>query len=411
MRLIVADPGLLGPAGHHQGYAEGLAEAACQRGMPAIILAHRLFPPRCQSGQARVVPTFSARYQTSGEGGRLRAAVLGASSHLPPAAADSVAGLLRSVRRSYRRGQSDSFGSELAAELGNAPSSDSDLLVLPSVSAANLAGLADQLAPAAIARIAVVLRRLPQEMDQSEPGPSPITGIIRRLLDHFGPRLHLFADTRQLAGVWRDVLGAPVTAVPVPVSVSTGQDRPARVPPNLVYPGGGRMEKGYDLLPAVVAAFKDRARFTIHSGPIDRKSDPALQRAHRMLKAQVGPRVEVIERALDPDDYQALLRDADLMLLPYDPRAYGPRSSGILAEARALAIPAVVPRGCWMEQVAGPAQPLAFDFPDGFAASVGTALAQLGPLTSAMRDAAPAWRATHNPAALLDVLLGIGPGL
>ena len=76
-----------------------------------------------------------------------------------------------------------------------------------------------------------------------------------------------------------------------------------------------------------------------------------------------------------------------------------------------MAIPAVVPRGCWMEQVAGPAQPLAFDFPDGFAASVGTALAQLGPLTSAMRDAAPAWRATHNPAALLDVLLGIGPGL
>jgi hypothetical protein len=99
------------------------------------------------------------------------------------------------------------------------------------------------------------------------------------------------------------------------------------------------------------------------------------------------------------------------MLLPYDPQAYGPRSSGILAEARALAIPAVVPRGCWMEQVAGPAQPLAFDFPDGFAASVAGALAQLAPLTNAMRDAAPAWRKTHNPAALLDVLLGIRPGL
>ena len=358
-----------------------------------------------------MVPTFSARYQTTGRGGRLRSTLLGASSHLPPGLSDSVTTSLRRLRRRFRRRHSDSFGRELAAALLKEGASESDVLLLPSVSSANLAGLADALVPTAVARIAIVLRRLPQEMDQSEPGPVPISAILHRLLDHFGHKLQLFADTKPLAELWSKLLDIPITSVPLPVTVPVGQARPANVPPNLVFPGGGRTEKGYCLLPTMVAALKERAQFTIHSGRIDRRSEPAIQKAHRALEAQIGPRVQVIERDLEPDDYLALLRDADLMLLPYDPRAYGPRSSGILAEARALAIPAVVPRGCWMEQVAGPAQPLAFDFPDGFAGSVARALAQLAPLTAAMRDAAPAWRATHNPAALLDVLLGIRPGL
>ena len=411
MRLIFADPGLRGPAGHHLTYVVGLAEAAHRRGLPALILARREFIGRINEDHARVIPIFSARYQTSGEGGRLRAAVFGASSRLPSTISDVATVILRRVHRSKRRGQTDSFGRELAATLLEHRSTESDVLVLPSVSSANLAGLADALGPAAVGRIVIVLRRLPEEMDQTDPGPSPISAIMRRLGDHFGSRLQLFADTRPLAKLWHELLDVPVVAVPIPVTELADQDRPIKTPPNLVFSGGGRSEKGYCLLPAIIAAYQDRAQFTIHSGPINGRSDPSIQRAHRALKAHIGPRLQVIERVLEPDDYFALLRAADLLLLPYDPKAYGPRSSGILAEARALAIPAVVPRGCWMEEAAGPAQAFAFDFPNGLAASVGKALDQLGPLTAAMRDAAPAWRATHNPAALLDVLLGNRPGL
>jgi glycosyltransferase involved in cell wall biosynthesis len=123
---------------------------------------------------------------------------------------------------------------------------------------------------------------------------------------------------------------------------------------------------------------------------------------------QLGPNLELVERALATHDYLGLIRDADLLLLPYDPAAYGPRSSGILAEARALGIPAIVPRGCWMEEAAGPARAFAFDYPSGFAGSVRQALVHLGPLTAAMREAAPAWRRIHNARALLDVLLASG---
>jgi len=60
----------------------------------------------------------------------------------------------------------------------------------------------------------------------------------------------------------------------------------------------------------------------------------------------------LIEEALDPHAYIALLANADLLLLPYDGAVYGTRSGGILAESLALGIPAVVPAGCWMEDFA-----------------------------------------------------------
>ncbi len=285
---------------------------------------------------------------------------------------------------------------------------DSDFLVLPSVSSANLAGLTEALAPTIVGRIAIMLRRLPEEMDQTDPGPAPVDAILRRLHSHFGSRLRLFADTEPLADLWRRLLGISVLPAPVPADMPAAQERRPRLRPHLVFAGGARIEKGYPLLPEVTAALKTTARFTIQSGLVDGSADPTVQRAHRTLKAQAGPDIELVERALAPNDYLALIRDADLLLLPYDPVAYGPRSSGILAEARALAIPAIVPRGCWMEQAAGPARDFAFDHPSGFAASVRQALAHLGPLTAAMREAAPAWRRVHNARGLLDVLLGTG---
>jgi len=183
VRLILADPGLSGPAGHHLGYVEAVAEAAMQRGLAPLILAHQTFGGRPESRPVNVLPTFSAQYQqyqTSGAGGRGRAAILAACSRLPPWASGSAAEALRRLRRGLRRGRADSFGHELAAALRKQRAADSDVLVLPSVSSANLAGLADALEPAALGRIAVILRRLPTEMDQSDPLAGPPPG---RLLD------------------------------------------------------------------------------------------------------------------------------------------------------------------------------------------------------------------------------------
>jgi hypothetical protein len=406
VRLILADAGLKGPAGHHLNYAAALAEAARRLGLCAVILAHREVAATAHAAHLRLVPIFSALYQTSGAGGRLRGVLYRACSLLPPQLSISAADLARRTHRAVRAGRPDSFGRELAAALAAMQSTGDDILVLPSVSSANLAGLPEALGPTVVGRIAVILRRMPDEMDQNDPGPTPTSAILRQLDSHFGSRLRLFADTEPLADLWHRLLGLPVSPVPVPANVPAVQERRPRLRPHLIFAGGARIEKGYPLLPEITAALSAGARFTVQSGVVDAAADPAVQRAHRALKLQAGPHLELIEHGLSIDDYLGLIRDADLLLLPYDPAAYGPRSSGILAEARALAIPAIVPRGCWMEQAAGPARTFAFDYPSGLAASVRSALTHLGPLTTAMREAAPAWRKVHNARALLDALLG-----
>jgi hypothetical protein len=411
VRLIIADAGLRGPAGHHLNYATALFGAARQRGLAALVLTHRGFAGAGPDAALHAMPVFSALYQTSTGGGQLRGVLFRACSLLPPHLSGSAADFVRRTHRAIRAGRPDGFGRELASAMAALHPTGRDLLVLPSVSSANLAGLPDALAPTLAGGIAVILRRLPEEMDQTDPGDAPVDAILRRLHRHFGSRLRLFADTEPLADLWHRLLDVPVFPVPIPADVPPAvQTRRPGPRPHLVFAGGARVEKGYPLLPEVTAALQATARFTIQSGTVDAAADPAVQRAHRALEGQVGPHLELVERALAPGDYLDLIRDADLLLLPYDPVAYGPRSSGILAEARALAIPAIVPRGCWMEQAAGPARTFAFDYPSGFAGSVRQALAALEPLTAAMRKVAPAWRAVHSARALLDVLLGDDAG-
>jgi hypothetical protein len=52
-----------------------------------------------------------------------------------------------------------------------------------------------------------------------------------------------------------------------------------------------------------------------------------------------GPDLVLLERSLDSAEYMDLIASTDLMLLPDRPDAYGPCSSGIPAEARAMGIP------------------------------------------------------------------------
>jgi len=198
----------------------------------------------------------------------------------------------------------------------------------------------------------------------------------------------------------------PVRPAPIPVTVQA--DAPCRAAndrPHLIFAGGARIEKGYGLLPDVVAAFKERIRFTIHSGTVDAAADPVVQKAHRRLRRLAGPDVALITAPLEPEDYADLLRSADLLLLPYDAQAYGPRSSGILAEARALGIPAIVPAGTWMADVAGPATDVVFGHSAELSATIERVVTRLPELSAAWRAAAPAWRHSHSPQALLDALL------
>ena len=405
-RLIIADPGLIHAGGHNLSYSQAVAEAAIARRISALVLANRS-SSLCDMGAAQCLPTFRALYQTSGRPSVLRDLLYGIASYLPGGAAPAAARGLRSARRAALRlsAARDTFGEELAAALFGLGGAERDLVLLHTVSAANLHGLAGALPNRAVGGIAVVLRRTPEEMDSDDAAPQPVGTVIRQLVLHFGNRLHVFADTDDLASLYQRLLSTPVATLPLPVVAPAIRHGPPAGPPHLVFAGGARAEKGYHLLPSLAERLRGRVRLTIQSGPIGPGTDPLVQKAHRALRQMAGTDLVLLERPLGPSEYLDLIGDADLMLLPYSAGAYGPRSSGILAEARALGVPAIVPQGTWMAEAAGPLPIVVFDGPAEFVSAVERALVRLPELTLAFRRAAPAWRAVHSPDAVVRALL------
>jgi len=277
-------------------------------------------------------------------------------------------------------------------------------VLLHSASSANLDSLVNALRPNAIGALAVVLRRTPADMDLTDAAPRSTAVVLHRLIAQFGTRLHLFADTAELARAYAALTDAKVGVAPLPVQVPQRHPRTDGIP-HLVFAGGARAEKGYALLPPLVRQLAGLVRFTIHCGPVSAASDPVVQRAHRALRALAGPDLALIEHALPPDAYLRLIGEADLLLLPYDAAAYGPRSSGILAEARAMGIPATVPAGTWMESAAGPSSEVVFHGAADFIPSVERILRVLPALTARYGEDAAAWCRMHSPDALLRTLV------
>ncbi len=402
-RLIIADPGLTGAAGHHLSYSAAVGAAAERAGMPALVLAHRGFTGDLPGGVATRAVLGSA-YQSAGGGGLARRLAFGLAARLPGALAGMVAPPLRALRRAMRGQAIDGLGAELAPALAELAAGAGDVLLLHSVSGANLhaVALAEGLGEVTLL---VVLRRMPAEMEADDPAPGTLPALLQRLAARFGPRLRLFADTEGLASQFATLSGLPVRPVPLPIALHVPVARPPGQPPHVVFAGGARAEKGYHHLPAAIAAVAGRARFTIQSGPVGAEDDPLVQRAHRRLRGMEGAALGLIEAALPPAEYDAMLASADLLLLPYDGPTYGQRSSGILAESLALGIPAVVPAGCWMAEVGGEDRVVAVPHGAALGPYLAQALEHLPDLTAAARAAAPAWRKKHNPDVLFQRLM------
>ena len=410
-RLIVADPTLVGYAGHSWGYSNAVANAAVARGIPSVILAGRSFVPGTTGGSVPCIAAFGSSGEGASKRRLLRRTIHSIAANLPYDLAHRLMRILRLVQRKARLNllHRPRFGEELSAALADIGGGGGDYVLLHTVPAADLESLIPALPSDSVGALAIVLRHTVEEMDSIDAATIPIGELLRRLHTHFSDRLLLFADTEGLARMYGDLLTMCVRPVPPPVVVpSTRMGVPGALP-HLVFAGGARREKGYGLLPPLIRRLRGRARFTVHCGAVTSETDPLVQQAHRELLALAGPDVTLLQRALDPGEYIDLLGSADLLLLPYDGAAYGPRSSGILGEARALGVPAIVPAGTWMEQAAGPAQEVVFAGEADFSAAVERTLGSLAAITATYRQAAPEWRARHSPAALLDALLGPVP--
>lgn len=165
------------------------------------------------------------------------------------------------------------------------------------------------------------------------------------------------SDTDELAAAYAAILGRPVRTIRIPVDLDalrqrSGERAPAP-PVRVAFIGESRREKGFHLLPQLVADVVNNGdadvRFTIQLLRPKSNADPVIAGAVKRLEALAGDRLHLVEGALDHDAFHAILASSHVLLLPYEPRSYARRSSGLLVEGLAAGLAIVAPGAdSWM---------------------------------------------------------------
>lgn len=163
-------------------------------------------------------------------------------------------------------------------------------------------------------------------------------------------RARFVTDSPILQSRYEAILHQPVTLLPVVVSrhAMASSKRPGN-PPCFACLGSAREDKGF---PEVLAAIDSlsastqpiNARFALQSSNPDHRSATALAGFRSAPKKHVS----LVEHPLSEEAYLQLLRDADVLLLPYRPETYKERTSGVFCEALSAGKPVIVSEGSLM---------------------------------------------------------------
>lgn len=163
-------------------------------------------------------------------------------------------------------------------------------------------------------------------------------------------RARFVTDSPILQSRYEAILHQPVTLLPVVVSrhAMASSKRPGN-PPCFACLGSAREDKGF---PEVLAAIDSlsastqpiNARFALQSSNPDHRSATALAGFRSAPKKHVS----LVDHPLSEEAYLQLLRDADVLLLPYRPETYKERTSGVFCEALSAGKPVIVSEGSLM---------------------------------------------------------------
>jgi glycosyltransferase involved in cell wall biosynthesis len=169
-------------------------------------------------------------------------------------------------------------------------------------------------------------------------------------------KAHFYTDTAALTAQYNQLAVFPFKTLPIPLDASLNRAEHGRDRFNIVYIGDARDEKGFPLLPKLVAdlgaagyaaadlRFIFQSNFNVPSG----ESNSLI--ARQALSMESAELVSMVEGPFASDAYLSLINNADIILLPYNSDAYYARSSGIYAEALAAGIPVVARDQSWMSQ-------------------------------------------------------------
>ena len=225
-------------------------------------------------------------------------------------------------------------------------------------------------------------------------------------------RARFVSDSDLLREKYQTILQHPVSQLPHVVSrrVSDCYKPPGR-PPHFVCLGNARQEKGFaEVLTAIDILNGDgqapNAQFTLQGSDPDAISAAALA---NFRSATAGP-VSVITRALDEESYLQLLKNSEVLLLPYHLEKYSDRTSGVFCEAVTSGKPVITTRGSFLglEVARGGTGWLVEDRnPDSVVHAIRRAISELEPVAARCAKLMPHYKLMFHPDTFVSQLLAL----
>jgi glycosyltransferase involved in cell wall biosynthesis len=241
--------------------------------------------------------------------------------------------------------------------------------------------------------------------------PQTLRGI-RRIL---GDRFVLATDSDLVTRDYQSIFDGRMMTLPIPVDPRLEVAPPPSATAEAIrflYVGEARGGKGFDVLCAtVLLALRSttQARFTVQVAAPPGSHPQGDVASLRAAAAERPDRVTIAEGPLSMDHYVGLLRDSDVVVLPYTASGYREATSGVFAEAVAAGRPVLAARNTWMshELARGHGAGLIVEdlTPSGLLTAVEAAIGQWGELRKRALAVRGEWAAHHNADNLVRVLL------
>jgi glycosyltransferase involved in cell wall biosynthesis len=387
--LYIFDQGLKGLVGHYYEYVRSIVEAAQAAGLRCIVGCH----------------------EEAGDGSF-------ASIELHPVFRDDVWATLRGEEHhsaASMKGVSARFLEDARRLLERHPIQEGDLVFLPNIARPHViaAALVAENLGTMGAKIHLMFR-YPSSHFEGETAAQAFRRLetAARTYD-----VSLCTDSHRLAENLASLTSLPFKVFPIPHTWQ-GQaehdfSRADDGPLHCVSLGNARDEKGLaEILEAVRLssneAWGEKLRFTLQVNDPYQVEDAI----NAFRSGPADPRTVLIDRALGSEEYAALLKSADVVLVPYWRSIYRERTSGVFLEGLITGKLLLCTRDTWMSDL--------FDLHGGGVAiedrsgtAVKEGLRQLverrAELQDRARRAAAHWRSVHCPANFVAHLTGNDP--
>jgi glycosyltransferase involved in cell wall biosynthesis len=407
MELIFLDAGLQNKAGHSYTLAKAVSQNLKRRNLP-----HRIFGLRSLEApialETGAIPHFT-RSLYDGEDCSWWEKLLRPARALIHGATGT--GSDRSEQRSFKK-----LNEDFERDLQNLPEDvwqPRNLLYVVAISQNQILGLTRfllKLPESHLPRIACNLMFPPSFVPWgtiSEFGKRYYRGAFDEAAPLTG-RLYFTVENEAMRAGYLTDFGISARILPVPFAGARPNMTRAG-PASIGFFGDSKCDKGFHLLPEAIALCQEMklpAEFVIQVQ--HGHWEPRTIAAERALRALKG--IRLVEGILSCEDYAFLTSGIDIMLLPYDPIAFGPaRGSGIFTECVAAGRPVIAAQGTFAGGSVSEQKVEGEVFAPYTSAALAGAIARLLPRlpTCKARAAkrAKEYARRHNPDAFTEALL------